>query len=129
VGGDASPPRRGGAESRLAEALLADDPAAIRQPAAKGFRVFADRMRADREALAAIERSNALRSPVRFEAIEVPTLVLVGDADSLIRPPEELVARLPNARLERIPGDHLTAVGHPRFARAIVRFLEENSPP
>ena len=85
-------------------------------------------MRADRAALAAIERSNALRSPVRFDAITVPTLVLAGDSDRLIRPPEELLARLPKARLERVPGDHLTAVAHPGFARAIVRFLEENSP-
>jgi len=127
VGGDATP-RRSGRESPLAEALLAEDPAAIRDPIAKGFRVFAERMRADRAALAGIERSNALRTPVRFDAIGVPTLVLAGDADALIGPPEELVARLPRARLERVPGDHLTAVGHPGFARAIVRFLEENSP-
>jgi len=127
VGGDARP-RRSGRESSLAEALLAEDPAAIRDPTAKGFRVFAERMRADRAALAAIERSNALRSPVRFDAIRVPTLVLAGEGDALIGPPEELVARLPGARLERVPGDHLTAVVHPGFARAIVRFLEENSP-
>ena len=128
VGGDALPPRRGGRDSPLAEALLAEDPAAIRDPTAKGFRLFAERTRADRAALAAIERSNALRSPVRFDALKMPTLVLAGEADVLIRPPQELVARLPNARLERVPGDHLTAVGHPGFARAIVRFLEENSP-
>ena len=128
VGGDATPRRSGSRESRLAEALLAQDPAAIRDPIAQGFRMFAERMRADRAALAAIERSNALRSPVRFDAISVPTLVLAGDADALIRPPEELAGRLARARLERVPGDHLSAVGHPGFARAIVRFLEENSP-
>jgi len=125
LGGNATPPRRRGAESVLADALTTDDPRSIRSPMAKGFRRFAEATGADRLALAAIERSNALHSPVRFEAITVPTLVLAGERDELIQPPQELAARLPNARLEIVPGDHLGAPLRPEFARALVRFLVE----
>jgi pimeloyl-ACP methyl ester carboxylesterase len=128
IGGDATPRRGAGTRRPLADALLTEDPAAIRDPTAKAFRRFAERTKADRQALAALERSAALRGPVHFDAVKVPTLVLVGEADALVGPPEDLVARLPDAWLERVPGDHLSAVAHPGFARAIVRFLEEKSP-
>ncbi len=125
VGGDAVPPRRGGAGSPLATALLADDPSTIENAVAKGFREFAERTGADRRALAAIELGAGLRSPVRFDAIRVPTLVLAGERDTLIASPRELADRLPHARLELVPGDHLTAVGKSEFSRALLRFLEE----
>jgi pimeloyl-ACP methyl ester carboxylesterase len=62
---------------------------------------------------------------VRFDAIKVPTLVLAGDADRLIRSPSELADRLPSARSVTVAGDHLGAPYDPAFARAIVDFLEE----
>jgi pimeloyl-ACP methyl ester carboxylesterase len=123
LGGDASPPRRGGSDSVLAAALTTDDPASISSPMAKGFRRFADATGADRLALAAIELGNSLRSPVRFDAITVPTLVLAGESDELIAPPQELAGRLPNARLEIVPGDHLGAPLQPEFTQALLRFL------
>ncbi|HVP31777.1 MAG TPA: alpha/beta fold hydrolase [Myxococcota bacterium] len=126
VGGDLIPPRRGGAESPLAKALLADDPATISNPTAKAFRVFAQATGADRVALAAIERSDALRSAVDFDAITMPTLVVAGAGDVLIQPPQALAERLPRARLRLVAGDHLSAVNDPVFAAAIVEFLEEH---
>jgi len=125
VGGNATPPRPGGADSKLAAALETEDASRVRDPLAKGFRIFAQRSGADRLALAAIERAGANRSPIRFEAIAMPVLVLAGEADALIQPPAELAARLSNARLERVPGDHLSAVGQPAFKDAIVRFFSE----
>jgi pimeloyl-ACP methyl ester carboxylesterase len=125
VGGNATPPRPGGPDSKLAAALETDDTRSIRDPIARGFRFFAQRSGADRLALAAIERGNAHRSPVDFDAITMPVLVLAGEADTLIQPPDELAARLQDARLERVPGDHLSAVGQPAFKQAIVRFLAE----
>jgi pimeloyl-ACP methyl ester carboxylesterase len=125
VGGDATPTRPGGPDSPLVAALETDDPATIREPIARGFRLFAARTGADRLALAALERGRSLRSPVRFEAITVPALVLAGERDALIPPPRELAARLPRARLALVPGDHLTAVAKPEFRSAIVAFLAE----
>jgi pimeloyl-ACP methyl ester carboxylesterase len=125
VGGNATPPRQGGPDSKLAAALETEDTRTIRDPIARGFRFFAQRSGADRFALAAIERGNAQRSPVDFSAITMPVLVLAGEADALIQPPEELAARLADVRLERTPGDHLSAVGQPAFKDAIVRFFAE----
>jgi pimeloyl-ACP methyl ester carboxylesterase len=123
VGGDATPTRPGGPDSPLAAALEAEDATSVKDPVLRGFRMFAARTGADRRALAALARGRANRSPVRFDAIAMPALVLAGAQDALIRPPRELVARLPRARLELVPGDHLTAAAAPAFRAAIVAFL------
>ena len=115
-----SPPSGG-----LADALLADDPTTIGNPVTRAFRTFADRTGADRQALAAIDRSTSLRTPVAFERITVPTLVLIGDRDRLVGSPTELAARFADSRLLTVSGDHLTAVFDPAFTAAIVSFLDE----
>jgi pimeloyl-ACP methyl ester carboxylesterase len=126
VGATVTPPRTGGrAPEAIAAALLADDPASIDNVAGKAFREFADFTGADRHALAALSRSDALRYSVRFDAITVPTLVIAGEGDTLIRSPSELAERLPSARSVTVAGDHLGAPYDPAFARSIVDFLEE----
>jgi pimeloyl-ACP methyl ester carboxylesterase len=125
VGGDCTPPRKPG---RLAEAMLAEDRASISHPVARAFRRFADLTKADRHALAAIDRSSSLRSAVDFEAVRMPALVVVGDKDTLVREPSDLVARLPDARLVVLPGDHLSVVSHAGFAPTIAAFLAKMSP-
>jgi pimeloyl-ACP methyl ester carboxylesterase len=126
VGATVMPPRTGGrAPQAIAAALLADDPESIDSVAGKAFREFADYTGADRLALAALSRSDALRYAVRFDAITVPTLVVAGADDALIRSPAELAERLPSARSVTVSGDHLGAPYAPAFARAICDFLEE----
>jgi pimeloyl-ACP methyl ester carboxylesterase len=126
VGATVMPPRSGGrAPEAIATALLADDPASIESVAGKAFREFADFTGADRQALAALSRSDALRYSVRFDAITVPTLVVAGADDRLIRSPSELADRLPSARSVTVAGDHLGAPSDPAFSRALVEFLEE----
>jgi pimeloyl-ACP methyl ester carboxylesterase len=126
VGATVMPPRSGGrAPETIAAALLADDPASIESVAGKAFREFADFTGADRRALAALSRSDALRYSVRFDAITVPTLVVAGADDRLIRSPSELADRLPSARSMTVAGDHLGAPYDPAFSRALVEFLEE----
>jgi pimeloyl-ACP methyl ester carboxylesterase len=126
VGASVTPPRTGGrAPEAIAAALLADDPASIENVAGKAFREFADFTGADRLALAALSRSDALRYSVRFDAITVPTLVVAGADDTLIRSPRELADRLPSARVEMVSGDHLTAMYDPAFSLSLVQFLEE----
>jgi pimeloyl-ACP methyl ester carboxylesterase len=120
-------PPRGGSRSpeAVADALLADDPADVTNVAGKAFREFAEFTGADRKALAALSRSTALRFSVRFDAITVPTLVIAGADDTLIKSPQALAKRLPSARLQIVPGDHLGAPYHSAFSRALVAFLDE----
>ncbi len=109
----------------IAEALEVDDPAAIADATSRSYRAFADATGADRLALAALQRARALGARVELGSLDVPTLVLVGEADTLIGDPRVVVAALPRARLEIVPGDHLSAVTSPEFVSAVLRFLAE----
>ena len=57
--------------------------------------------------------------------IRVPTLVIAGDADTLLGSHEELAAEIPGARCVTVSGDHLSAVVDPAFRQAIVDFLAD----
>ncbi|MFE3758655.1 alpha/beta fold hydrolase [Nocardia tengchongensis] len=90
---------------------------------ARMFRILADTLGADREAIAAV--ATALNeAPIESPTgVTVPTLVLAGDADPLAAEPERLAAALPNAECVVVKGDHLAAVADPAFAAALVDFL------
>lgn len=108
----------------IAEALEAGDPAAVTAPGPASFRAFADSVGADLAPLAAAARGHA-GDTVPFEEIRVPTLVIAGADDPIARHPAALVARIPDAVLDVVPGDHLRSVGHPDFRAAITAFLTE----
>jgi pimeloyl-ACP methyl ester carboxylesterase len=61
--------------------------------------------------------------------VQAPTLVLAGDVDSMgALAAQELVAALPNGRLEIVPGDHfpfLEREHRPQWSRAVLGFLGE----
>ena len=124
VGATVTPPRTGGrAPEAIATALLSDDASSIDNLSGKAFREFADSTGADRQALAALSRSSALQFDVRFDAITIPTLVVAGAEDTLIKSPRELADRLPSARSVTVAGDHLGAPYDPAFSKAIADFL------
>jgi pimeloyl-ACP methyl ester carboxylesterase len=56
-------------------------------------------------------------------AIDVPTLVVSGSEDDDNGSTEELAALLPDARAERVPGGHMSAVTKPELGQAIATFL------
>jgi pimeloyl-ACP methyl ester carboxylesterase len=58
-----------------------------------------------------------------FARITMPTLVVVGEKDRDNGSPQKLIDALPNARLEEIPGTHMSSVTEPALGQAIVRFL------
>ncbi|HEY7135591.1 MAG TPA: alpha/beta fold hydrolase [Acidimicrobiia bacterium] len=124
IGGRVAEGRRPVDSGRVAAAMTADDPSSF-GPAARAFRRFAERTGADRQALAAIQRTNAGESRARPDLVQVPTLVVVGDDDRLAGPPEALAARIPDglARAVTVHGNHLTAMFDPAFTRAILDFL------
>jgi pimeloyl-ACP methyl ester carboxylesterase len=107
----------------IAAALTAPDKSAIADPTARAFRAFAESTGADREALAAVMRSNIGAPRREVGSINLPALVICGDKDVLVGPPQELVDAIPGAELVIVNGDHLTAVGDPKFREAIASFL------
>lgn len=118
--------RRGLSEeqrSAIASALETDDPSTIADASARAFRRFADQTGADRLALAAIQRAPTPEAPTRLDAITVPALVIVGDADTLAGSPQLLAERIPGAVARVVHGDHLGAVGDPAFRAAIAEFV------
>ncbi len=58
-------------------------------------------------------------------AVQVPTLVIAGDDDNARGSVDELAAVLPQGRLRRVPGDHLTALLGRRFADEVAAFLAD----
>ena len=55
--------------------------------------------------------------------IAMPTLVVCGDQDRDNGSPQALADALPDARLEEIPGTHMSSVTAPELGEAIARFL------
>jgi pimeloyl-ACP methyl ester carboxylesterase len=110
----------------LVEAMEAFEAGDVSNPAAQGFRRFAEQTGADVKALAAMQRAPKLHVTDDPKVIDVPALVLVGEADTMAAADaERLAAAFPNGRLVRVPGDHLSAVGERAFAEALVAFLAE----
>ena len=66
----------------------------------------------------------------RLESVRVPTLVLIGDKDELQREPAELLAaRIPGARIVRVPGGgHLLNLTSPNEFQAVVSAFLVNNP-
>ena len=107
----------------IAEALEAEDPAQVASATGRAFRSFADATKADRQALAALQRARRVDGRLALGHITVPVLVVVGDRDTLVGDAGAVADALPDGRLETVPGDHLSAVTTPEFAAALVRFL------
>jgi len=113
--------------SRVAEALLAEDPSTVADPIARAFRTFAEANNNDLVALAAYMR--AAKTPTgeaELGRAAIPVLIVNGEADTLVGSPDGLAAAIPGARVVKIPErDHLTVVPGPRFKGAVVQFLNE----
>jgi pimeloyl-ACP methyl ester carboxylesterase len=122
IGADSIKARSGDA---IAEAMETEDRSSITHPIAKSFREFAELTRADRKALAALQR----REPEEIagvDGVDVPVLVLTGDNDPMIGDPGALAAQMPNARSAVVGGSHLNVVNNPQFHGELVAFLDEH---
>lgn len=106
----------------IADALLTEDRSSITDRSARAFRFFAEATKADRVALAAVQRASAPRLP-DLATVAVPTLVVAGEADTMAGPIDELAAAMPSARAVTVPGDHINAPTKPQLAAAVVAFL------
>jgi pimeloyl-ACP methyl ester carboxylesterase len=117
--------RDAGLPEAIAEALEAPSLDSLVDPTQRLFRAFADQTKSDRAALAACVRGSRRRlSPEEAARITQPTLVAVGERDTLAGDPSKLVALLPRAQALSIPGrDHNLAVGDKAFKAGALDFL------
>ncbi len=118
----------GGAKP-IAAALEADSPDAVKDDAARSFRLFADQTGSDRHALAACIRAS--REPIIAESLSatgLPMLIAVGTDDVVAGSAAELAALLPEAQVLDIPNrDHMRAVGDPVHKNGVLAFLRGQS--
>jgi pimeloyl-ACP methyl ester carboxylesterase len=100
-----------------------------RSSTARLYRLFVEATGGDARALGAMLRSRQISgTTAELGALRVPTLVVCGVDDSLNGDAATLASLIPGARLVRVPGDHLSAVGTPELRAAIVDFLGAPAP-
>jgi pimeloyl-ACP methyl ester carboxylesterase len=114
-----------GAPDAVAQALEAPSLAAVSDPRARMFRVFAEQTKSDLRALAACMRgSSQTLTRAEVAAIRLPALVALGSNDAIGGSAPELATLLPAGQALEIPGrDHMTAVGDKVFKQGVASFL------
>lgn len=115
----------GGAEA-IARALEAPSRAAVADPGARAFRVFAEQTKSDLKALAACIRASRQKiTPEELATIRVPVLVVAGENDDVAGDVQTLVSAIPGAVGVTLPGrNHMNAVGDSGFKQAVLAFLD-----
>ena len=109
----------------IAEAMEAASSAAITDPGARAFRIFAEQTKSDKRALAACIRSSRVKiKPEALGLITCPVLVVAGEADDVAGAVQPLVDLIPGAKGVVLPGrNHMNAVGDRGFKEAVLTFL------
>ena len=128
--GDALVTGGGGRERNesIARALEAGGRGEAESATARAFRAFAEQNGNDLTALAAIQRSSRGGFDRRkLGETACPVMVLIGEGDTLVGPADALAAAIPGAKLVKVPGDHITAVGQAAFRRAVLDFFGDGS--
>jgi pimeloyl-ACP methyl ester carboxylesterase len=114
----------GGAED-IALALEAETLADVTDRNARGFRIFADSTKSDRQSLAACIRSSRVKIKAdALASINVPVLVVAGELDDVAGNVAELTAAIPHAQGVVLPKrNHMNAVGDKAYKEAVLAFL------
>ncbi len=84
---------------------------------------FMRTMKVDRVAAGLLLRTFEDAEPDWLQSFTMPTLVVCGEQDDDNGSATDLVARLPNARLELVPGTHMSSVTEPSFGERIAEFV------
>ncbi len=114
--------RRSVSNDSIIHALSVEDPSTLTDPGAQNFRMLADALGSDRQALIA-QAHSVYRDGVELGRISAATLILAGDEDPLALRPEVLAHAIPGAELRIVGGNHVGTLADPRFAQSIVDFL------
>ena len=109
----------------IADALLAADPATLKDPIQRQFRIFAGQAGKDLAALAACMREpRTVYRPEQLATWPGPVLVVCGERDTLTGPPDGLADAFGQGRAVTVTGrDHMTAVGDKLYKQAVLEFL------
>jgi pimeloyl-ACP methyl ester carboxylesterase len=115
-------------DETIAEALLAEDTAAITGRLAIEFRTFAERAGNDLVALAACMRRERFSfTAEELGAFKQRVLVVCGENDPIAGQAEPFAAHFAHGRSVTIPGrNHHSAVGDKVFKEAVRDFLRED---
>jgi pimeloyl-ACP methyl ester carboxylesterase len=118
----------GGSEP-IAEALEARSADMVSDPEARVFRLFAEQTKGDLKALAACMRSErAKMKPADLARIQVPVLVVAGEADEIAGPVQPLVDAIPGARgVVLARRNHMNAVGDRKHKDEVIKFFNSIS--
>lgn len=111
----------------IADALLAEEvDLIIDNPRGKLFRMFADRTKSDKKALASCVISSKQEMALEeTKHITMPVLIVAGDADDISGDPVALANLLPKAEALVLTGrDHMLAVGDKRYKQAVLDFYK-----
>ena len=113
----------------IAAALLAPSLDTVTNVDARGFRIFAEQTKSDRDALAACIRGTREAIPANIVArISCPMLVAVGSTDGIAGSGAELAAIIPGAQFLDIVGrDHMRAVGDRVYKDGVSAFFRANA--
>ena len=84
---------------------------------------FMKTMKIDRVAARLLLLAVEDTGPADLAAVTMPALVVSGDKDRDNGSPQALAEALPNARVEVIPGTHMSSVTEPALGDVIARFL------
>lgn len=114
-----------GRGDHIVAALEAPSSAAVANPLARSFRIFAEQTKSDLAALAACMRSLAHQfRPEELAKCKVPSLIVRGGDDDIAGPAREIAAMIPGAHYVEIPErNHMSAVGDKVFKQAALDFL------
>ncbi|MCE9521713.1 MAG: alpha/beta hydrolase [Alphaproteobacteria bacterium] len=119
---------RGRLESEaIAAAMRVRDAADVVGAVPKTFRVFAEQGKNDLEALAlCMTRRRHSFSADEMRGLDVPTLIVLGEADTVTGPADALAEALPGTRVVIVPKrDHMSTVGDKTYKAEVLAFLNE----
>jgi pimeloyl-ACP methyl ester carboxylesterase len=112
-------------EDEIVAALEAPSLDEVTGGAGRAYRKFADQTGSDTLALAAcMRRARQTFTPEQLATIRIPTLVAIGDRDSVAGSAEGLARLIPGAEVFIIPNrDHMLATGDRHYKDAVLAFL------
>ncbi|WP_395645787.1 alpha/beta fold hydrolase [Terricaulis sp.] len=108
---------------RYFEDLIANGARSANPNAAAVVAAMIERAKLDPRAMLNVMKAQVATPAETLKTIATPIFIVSGKDDADNGSAEGLAALLPNARAERVPGNHLTAVVAPEFAAAIVDFV------
>jgi pimeloyl-ACP methyl ester carboxylesterase len=112
-----------GRGERIAQAMLTPAPKSITDTTLRMVRDFAAHTRSDLRALAACSRGVHQGLPP-LDDISRPVLIVGGEKDDFVGPPDRIEAEIPRAAVRMMSGrDHLTLLTDKRFKEEVTNFL------